>query len=495
MNRLTAILVIILALVGTNRPLQAQSDTKPPYLYYYSQLLGGLIIERADGSDSRQIAADVIPPNMTGLAGPGWSPSGKYFAAYSDIYSDSISHIRTAYLFDTNGKPVAGWLHNVATTSMMQWSPSGEDLLLVQGIYSPDGLRDSFFWLIDVQHDQLLVDFGAHFGGYGFQYSDIAWDTAHQQIVFYYATGLDDVPKYYRVTMNFNGTTLREPVTAQEFTPIKMNIGDSTNLYNGIDTSPNGTYKAEGYAPAMLTNTRTGQVIALPRNTQATTCREYEWTKAEDYVITLDGNLIAGGGCGSAILGVTNPQGSLWRELGGCTWAHPPCVGWLPQQVGVTSLPEGASKPVQLDPVKIDYGGSIQAYDIDPAEAHLLNLHCNQDLSAALRDPTTKATLYTLKNIVCPYRSYDAFFPENGIDIVVAEDPVHHLLATYGAWSVGVTMWQLHDKSYEPILKLSTQGLTLEFTDHNERLRARNFNGWKIYSVADILAAATKPHE
>ncbi len=491
MTRRAAIVCMVLFLI-TTPSLHAQSDSQPPYLYYYSQLLGGLIIERADGTDSRQIAADVIPPNLTGIGGPGWSPSGKYFAAYSESYFDS-SDTRLPYLIDTQGHPVAGWLHNVMTTNRMVWSPSGEDLLMVEGIYSPDGLRDAFLWLIDVAHDQLLVDFGAHFGGYGFQQTEIEWDTAHQQIAFSYATGLDVVPNYYHVTMHFDGSTTREVISADEFTPIKMNIDDSTDLYQGINTSPHGTYTAQGFAPAQLTNTRTGQTTTLPRHTGATTCREYSWTDDEAYMITLDGTLIAGGGCAGAVLGVTNPQASFWRELGGCSWGSA-CAGWLPQSVDVSSLPTGASKPVQLDPLKIEYGGIIQAYDIDPAVAHILNLYCNKDLTATLREPTTKALVYSLTNIPCPYRPYDAGFPETGIQIVVAEDPVHHLLATYGSWSVGVTIWKLDAGVYSPILKLNTQGLTLEFTDHNERLRARNYNGWKIYAVADILAAAPKPH-
>src|SRR5215208_3273113 len=100
MTRIAASLLIIFALIGSHHRLQAQTDSPPPYLYYYSQLLGGLIIERADGTDSRQIAADVIPPKLTGLGGPGWSPSGKYFAAQGVTYSDS-SYISTPYLVDT----------------------------------------------------------------------------------------------------------------------------------------------------------------------------------------------------------------------------------------------------------------------------------------------------------------------------------------------------------------------------------------------------------
>ncbi|MEP6988232.1 MAG: hypothetical protein ABI970_21690, partial [Chloroflexota bacterium] len=75
--------------------------------------------------------------------------------------------------------------------------------------------------------------------------------------------------------------------------------------------------------------------------------------------------------------------------------------------------------------------------------------------------------------------------------IAVAEDTVHHLLATFSDWDSYVSIWKLQDGQYERFLKLNSQGFTLEFTDHDKYLRARNFAGWKIYSVADILAAAS----
>jgi hypothetical protein len=48
--------VVFMLIILTLSNVQAQEAELPPYLYYYSRLLGGLIIERADGTDSRQIA-------------------------------------------------------------------------------------------------------------------------------------------------------------------------------------------------------------------------------------------------------------------------------------------------------------------------------------------------------------------------------------------------------------------------------------------------------
>jgi hypothetical protein len=157
--------------------------------------------------------------------------------------------------------------------------------------------------------------------------------------------------------------------------------------------------------------------------------------------------------------------------------------------VDVQALPSGAAKPVQLDPVKIEYAKDTQ-YVVDPAKAHMLNFRCTKQSSIAeLRDATTGRVLYTLSGTQCPYDFRIHQIPAEGRDIVVAEDSVHHLLAIYNdAQGIGVSIWQLSGDSYVPIRRLNTQGFTLEFTDHNERLRARNFNGWKIYTVADVLA-------
>src|SRR5690606_29172202 len=110
-------------------------DEAPPYLYYYSRMLGGIIIERADGTDSRHIAADVIPPNMTGLGGPGWSPSGKYFAAYQVSYGVYTGSRGNPYIINAQGEALSSWISLVATTIQMQWSPAGEDILLIIGKY------------------------------------------------------------------------------------------------------------------------------------------------------------------------------------------------------------------------------------------------------------------------------------------------------------------------------------------------------------------------
>jgi hypothetical protein len=58
--------------------VRAASDA--PYLYYYSREQSAFIVERADGND-RKILAHYEPKGSdVAIGGPGWSPSGKWFA-------------------------------------------------------------------------------------------------------------------------------------------------------------------------------------------------------------------------------------------------------------------------------------------------------------------------------------------------------------------------------------------------------------------------------
>ncbi len=82
-----ALLLVLLAMLNipTLAPAHSQSSaSEAPFLYYYSQAESAFIIERADGADRRVLADYEISGTMVGdvrsrMAGPGWSPSGKWF--------------------------------------------------------------------------------------------------------------------------------------------------------------------------------------------------------------------------------------------------------------------------------------------------------------------------------------------------------------------------------------------------------------------------------
>jgi hypothetical protein len=306
-----------------------------PYLYYYSPQLGGIIIERADGTDSHHIGADVIPPGAGGIAGPGWSPSGHFFAAHT--ITDTLSGPLTGepFIIDITGKRFGTWLELTSKTNFMQWSPDGADILLIVAGYFSDRPPDvgTFFWLFDIENNVILADFGANIEDVTTGVSEITWE--HERIIFYIQVTAGNFYQYYRVTMHFDGTTLREVISDEEFAehysdPLVVRF---SNYLEEYAASPSGRYEARGAFQPTLTDTTTGETIELPHSTRATTCATFLWSEDEQYILSAAGTVVAGGGCGAAILGVTDSKGNLWRELGICSWDFPPCVGWLPERV------------------------------------------------------------------------------------------------------------------------------------------------------------------
>jgi hypothetical protein len=476
--KLIKLLVLLLLVIAT--PTAAQPE--PPYLYYYSRMLGGIIIERANGTDSRIIGQDVIPAGLTGIAGPGWSPSGKYFAVTGINYDTHSSSITRTYVIDTSGKYYFRGLTGLSAPRV--WSPDDQLILTYEDVYSRSLPS---FSLLDMEKEQILSQVGIALDlGIAYSSTDFQWQ--NNEVVFY-VRETDD--RYFKITMGFDGSLSKEPVTeeifVQHYTPFELE--DSFALSRGEKTSPSGTFEVRKRETTTLTNMRTGEEVTLPRHSQGTVCRDYIWNDTEEYIITLDGTLVAGGGCAGAVLGVTDSQGKLWRELGGCSW-DAVCAGWLPSQVDLSSLPTGQAEPIQLDPVTTEPSETVY-FNIDDSS---LRLRCDIRVSENryVVDVDTEEVVYTLYDTrACPYRPLRDI-PDEWRSITVAYEPQHQLLATslgYGS-DIGIDVWGKQEDKWVLVNHLTSQGLALEFTPDGNYLRARNTNAWKIYSVDDILRTA-----
>ncbi|MEQ8674093.1 MAG: hypothetical protein RLP44_27670 [Aggregatilineales bacterium] len=181
------ILLSVLLIAGFTT-VRAQSE-EAPYIYYHSEVLNAIVIERADGSDSRMIAQDVMPENHTIVSGPGWSPSGRWFAwtsTYSTEYYQSPSKI---WLISADGSRRITLLDEVSHAAVASWSPT-EDYLFVM-----DANSDNFAvgsgtsekpgheaYLVDANNerpvaffDDILVDIGEPFD---------AWSENGQSLYF-----------------------------------------------------------------------------------------------------------------------------------------------------------------------------------------------------------------------------------------------------------------------------------------------------------------------
>jgi hypothetical protein len=454
-------------------------------------MLGGIIIERADGTDSRIIGQDVIPAGLTGLDGGGWSPSGKYFAAYVSPPMDYIPNLGNGYVIDTKGNQVAGWLQDVAFIGAMDWSPNGDDLLFVAG--NTDGYwntrRGFFFWIVDPHKNRAVVEYGGSYDSV-YVFSDPSWQEDH---IIVYLTSYDaPSQEYLRLTMFFDGKINKELISEQEFLEnMSLPNSETTNhLFEGRLVSPSGNYETEGIQPTKLRNLKTNLQVELPVHSQGAVCRSFLWSSDEQYLITNDGTLIDRD-CHLSVMGVTDANGKLWRELGGCYWHVSQCIDWLPSQVEISNLPIGKPIHIQLDAIATESADTLYP---SSAELELMKLQCNKTLSADMPnwyilEKETEEKLFELYDeLSCPI--------DEAFEVIVAHNAQVNLLATYvfrGSKYAGegfVSIWAEQDGIWHRINQLNTYGYDLEFTPDGKYLRARDSQAWKIYSVEDILRTA-----
>ncbi|HEX2907248.1 MAG TPA: hypothetical protein VHO69_10340 [Phototrophicaceae bacterium] len=120
--------LIVLALLLTVSVAGAQEPA--PYLYYFSDVLHSYVIERADGSDSRQFGEAVIPATHNSASGPGWSPSGRWFAFTSHKGGAYDGSDWRSYIISTDEQTIIPFLPQEGLSrSDIVWSPV-EDLLV-----------------------------------------------------------------------------------------------------------------------------------------------------------------------------------------------------------------------------------------------------------------------------------------------------------------------------------------------------------------------------
>ncbi|MBZ0277213.1 MAG: hypothetical protein K8I60_13780, partial [Anaerolineae bacterium] len=294
MRRTATVILAVFMLLSMSAPIQAQSEDLPPYIYYYSHMLGGIIVERADGSDSRHFATEALPLDLSrnGLSGPGWSPSGRYFGAFGLTYTGQPSPPRSRPLtvFDLQGLPTFAWLPYISKPISMHWFPGDEDLLIIFGGYTlPAGLG-SFIWLLDVANQKVLAEAGVNLNFEWPRLDYIDWDLSHDRVVMDVGPDLYNW-RYYRVTMQFDGTVIKEPITRAEMRYEASDesidgLAETERVRWGISTSPSGLF--ETYLNEMK-NTETGEIITLPIHSQSTICQKYLWSPDEQYIIVLSG--------------------------------------------------------------------------------------------------------------------------------------------------------------------------------------------------------------
>ncbi len=169
---LTIGLLVALLPFSTAVPARGQSSNAP-YIYYYSDEINAFIIERADGTDTRILGAGLMPPlggDLAYVSGPGWSPSGKWFAwQLSQIGAYGADDGDTAYAVKADGSRHLTLLDGMQNVQMA-WAPYSDRLFVVSQYFQPspnlpphdlsNGYLHTDFYLIDLTDpniDRILV--------------------------------------------------------------------------------------------------------------------------------------------------------------------------------------------------------------------------------------------------------------------------------------------------------------------------------------------------
>jgi WD40 repeat protein len=110
--------------------IHAQNTADAPYIYYYSNVLNSFVIEQADGSGARQFGQDLMDDAPVSIFGPGWSPSGQWFA-WQAVLGQRPNLRYVPFALNIDGIQQPNGLDEY-TSALVDWSPV-EDLLIVSG--------------------------------------------------------------------------------------------------------------------------------------------------------------------------------------------------------------------------------------------------------------------------------------------------------------------------------------------------------------------------
>lgn len=115
--------------------VDSQATEDVPYLYYHDSDSGEIVIERADGTDRHVL----VETGAITINGPGWSPSGEYFAWYETMPDGTTYHV-----IDWQGEIAISPLEGAFISDW--WS---DNLLFVVG---------EQIQIIDVKQDEVLLN-------------------------------------------------------------------------------------------------------------------------------------------------------------------------------------------------------------------------------------------------------------------------------------------------------------------------------------------------
>jgi len=143
----------------------AQDEEVPaPYLYYYSGILNAFVMERADGTNSRMLAQDVMPKTHNAIHRPDWSPSGEWLAWRSGEFGGLGPTYYSGWVIRSDNSQRLSILDHPSdafvNVDVMEWAPD-DDLLFVAET-NADANRENAvrrYLLIDAAEEEIVADY------------------------------------------------------------------------------------------------------------------------------------------------------------------------------------------------------------------------------------------------------------------------------------------------------------------------------------------------
>jgi len=138
----------------------AGGKSDAPLLYYYSTIENAFVIERGDGSEQRILTEFTIPQDCYAydychISGPGWSPSGMWFAWTVQNNARLPVEQATVNIVDRTGNQRLN-LEQLRGVESLQWSPTN-DLLLIERYTAEESGYEYYLWRSTLQNPQLWL--------------------------------------------------------------------------------------------------------------------------------------------------------------------------------------------------------------------------------------------------------------------------------------------------------------------------------------------------
>jgi hypothetical protein len=346
--------LLLLLLFTPTLARQVHQNAPAPYLYYYSDVLNGFVIERADGTDSRLIGAG-LTPSVARIRTGGWSPDGKWLAWKFDAAGELFSY-SDGVVLNTDQQRLKS-VDNLASVFLFNWSPDSRVLLIAgcsQKNCQYSGTQEHVYDLIDVNADKVLASIVTQpelLPGT----TPVQWSSTSQQVTFYEHEYISQ-EQNLRITMGVDGSVLKQPISHDEYFNLLKPFED-TPLKTVYLTSPSGHFGGQAYDP-FLTDMRSGKAVWLPHHSDAVDIpnpMQAKWHPSEEWVL-LGYNYAATESWLVGFSMVYNVKTGQYRQLTSCGLEEP-CIGWLPEDVKIADLPAGA--PASMLPAPIHYDESV----------------------------------------------------------------------------------------------------------------------------------------